>query len=568
MAWKFAFAAVVLAAAGCTGRIDGSSPPVPGGGGAPPPSPGGSPPGPGNPGPSNPGPGPGPTTPPPSGAAGAPTTCGPDQIGPSPLRRLTRLEYDNTVRDLLGERLPAARELGDDERAGVFPANFSRPMTELQFGQYAAAAAAAGERAVALMAKLLPCDPARGEPACATQFIRQFGRRAFRRPLDDTEAAQYEALFQVGRTGGGFGNGVKLVVQAMFESPHFIYLVEGPGALTQHQLANRLSYFLWKSPPDARLGAAADAGQLKTVQALRDEARRMLADPRAAEMLDDFHALWLALSKADTVQKDGKLYPEFEGLRGPVREETRRFVTHVLTEGDGRLATLLTASFSVVNAPLARLYGAAPPPGTTWQKVELDPRQRSGLLTQASFLAVHGAQDGSSPIHRGLAVREQFFCAELPPPPPDAAQNLPPPAPTRTTRQRTDQHRTDPSCSGCHQLMDVLGYAFESYDGIGRFRTTEGTVPVDDSGQIVGTDVDGPFKGARQLSERLVSSAQVQQCLVTQWFRYALGRLETPADRCALDTLARRFAQSDLKIPDLLLAIVESDAFRVRKGEE
>jgi len=545
-------AAVVALAAGCSGNIldpEGSSgaagPSEPGGStGA---SAGGSPAG-GNP-----------------AVKDAPTTCGPTELGVSPLHRLTRLEYDNTIRDLIGEDLDLARAFTEDERAGEFSGNFYTPVNELQLGQYATAAEAAAERAVARLSDLLPCQPSGDGAECATRFIQQFGRRAHRRPLAEQEVARYQELFELGRSGAGFENGIKLVVEAMLQSPFFLYLVEGPGPLDQHQLAARLSYFLWKAPPDAPLAEAADRGKLDTLVAFRKEASRMLEDPRADAMIADFHTQWLGLDKFEKLPKDTTLYPEFEDLKPAMAEETHRFVAEVMGE-DGRLPTLLTASYSVVNGPLAALYGAADH-GADWKKTELDPKQRAGLLTQASFLAEHGALDGSSPIRRGLAVRERFLCSEVPPPPP-VAENIPEAKPTQTTRQRFDEHRTDPSCASCHTMMDMLGYGFESYDGIGRYRTTENGITVDDSGAFIGTDVDGPFEGAPELARQLVKSKQMHACVTTQWFRYAFGRLDTKLDSCTLEAIAKRFTQADLRIPELLLAIVESDAFRTHRSEE
>jgi hypothetical protein len=352
----------------------------------------------------------------------------------------------------------------------------------------------------------------------------------------------------------------------MLESPNFLYLVEGPGPLTQHQLATRLSYFLWNGPPDAKLSSLADSGGLRTPESLRNEAKRMLADPRALEMIDDFHTRWLGLEKLPILSKDATAFPEFEALKPAMHEEMRRFATFVMSEGDGKLNTLLTAPFTFADSALAKFYGVQAS-GSGWQKVDLDPAQRAGMLTQSAFLAGHG-RDGASPIFRGIAVREQLLCVELPPPPPGADALLPPASPTKTTRDRLEQHRTDPECASCHRLMDVLGYGFESFDEMGRFRTTENNIKIDDSGEFVGTDVDGAFQGPVQLARRLSVSPQVRQCVTKQWFRYALGRMETELDACTLDAIQKRFEKSEFNLPELLMALVESDGFRIRRGEE
>jgi Protein of unknown function (DUF1592)/Protein of unknown function (DUF1588)/Protein of unknown function (DUF1595)/Protein of unknown function (DUF1585)/Protein of unknown function (DUF1587) len=537
---------------GCTGRI-GNSQSTPGGSPATPPG-GGVDPGPSSPG----GPSPGVGAP---IAPDAPRICGADQIGPSPLHRLTKVEYDATIDDLFGETMNLAKDFSADELAGTFTGNTFTPLTEMQFSQYATGASAAAEKAVTMLTRLVPCTPAGDGVACATQFIKQFGRRAYRRPVDNAELDRFLKLFDVGRTGtgvgaNGFANGVRLVVQAMLQSPHFVYLVEGPGALTQHQMAARLSYFLWNGPPDAELSAAADSGKLGTIAGLREQTKRLLADKRALAVIAEFHNQWLGLTRLPKLQKDATLYKEWDGLREAIIEESGRFVAEVMTADGGRLETLLTAPFSVTNGPLATLYGAKGGAADQWGKVALDARQRAG------FLAAHGALDGSSPIRRGLAVRERLLCSEMPQPPPGADANVPPLTPSTTTRQRFDKHRADPSCAACHALMDKLGYGFESYDGIGRFRTTENGVNVDDSGEVLGTDVDGPFKGAAELAKKLASSKEVHHCVTEQWFRYAFARLNGDADSCVMNALVDRFAAADFRISDLLLAIVESDAFR------
>jgi hypothetical protein len=538
----------VLAAslAGCVGSIDTGKPSDRGGGPTPPSSGSGG--GTGG-----------------SSAVMGPSACKADQIGFSPMRRLTRIQYDNSIKDLLGVDLGLSAHFSEDELAGSFPGNSFTPISESQYSQYAEAAASAAFKTVERLTQLLPCA-AQADDACATQFIRQFGRRAYRRPLADDEVSRYQALYKSGRTGGDFSAGITLVTEAMLESPHFLYMVEGPGPLTQHQLASRLSYFLWNAPPDAKLSGLADAGGLGTPDDLHKEAQRMLADPRAQAMMDDFHMRLLNLTKLDILQKDPAKYPEFEGWHPLMREEITRFTGYVMGQGDGRLETLLTAPYTFANAELGKLYGVKVT--GDWQKVDLDPGKRAGLLTQSAFLATHG-HEGSAPIFRGIAVREQLLCMDLPPPPPGADNMFPPPAPTKTTRERLLMHRVNPECASCHEMMDSLGYAFESFDDIGRYRTTENGVTIDDSAKIVGTDdVDGEFKGPIELGKRLARSKTVQQCVTSQWFRYAMGRTETKLDQCTLDLVNKRFKDSDFRIPDLLLALVESDGFRVRRPEE
>jgi hypothetical protein len=548
------FLLLAVALAGCVGAIDADKGNGNGGGG---PQGGGTPTGPGT------------TTPPPNIAVTGPTTCKADQIGTSPLRRLTRTQYDNSIKALLGVDLGLSKHFSEDELAGPFPGNYFTPVSESQYAQYASAAASAASKTVERLATLLPCATGTmtgaAEDTCSTQFIRQFGRRAYRRPLTDEEVGRYQTLFKAGRAGADFATGITLVTEGMLESPHFLYLIEGPGPLTQHQLAARLSYFLWNAPPDAKLSTLADSGGLATVDALRAEGKRLLADPRAQEMFDDFHLRWLNLTKLDILIKDGMKFPDFETLHPLMRQELTRFTGYVLGQGDGRLETLLTAPFTFANPDLGKLYDVKVT--GDWQKVDLDPTRRSGILTQSAFLATHG-HEGSAPIFRGIAIREQLFCVDLPPPPPGADNLFPPPSATKTTRERLLMHRVAPDCAACHALMDKLGYGFESFDDIGRYRTTENGVPIDDTAELVGTDVDGPFKGPVELGKKLAKSVTVQKCLTTQWFRYAMGRNETALDQCTMDAAFKRFQGSDFSIPELVIALVESDGFRVRRPEE
>jgi hypothetical protein len=242
--------------------------------------------------------------------------------------------------------------------------------------------------------------------------------------------------------------------------------------------------------------------------------------------------------------------------------ETARFSDHVIRSGDGLLDTLFTAPFSFIDAPLASLYGVTLPQGhDPTQPFQLDPTQRSGILTQAGVLAIHSHANQSSPVRRGKFVRENLFCQPLSPPPPDADTTPPEPDPNASTRERFEQHRADPQCAGCHGLIDPLGFGFENYDGIGNFRATEAGRPIDASGEITATDVDGAFVGAAELATKLATSPQVRACLAQHWFNYALGRTKSDADVCSLNAMTEKFAESN-NIRDLLLALVTTDAFR------
>jgi hypothetical protein len=464
--------------------------------------------------------------------------------------------------------------VGLDEKVGLFFSNANNPVTELLVEQYMTVADTVAAQAVQTqMSQLVPCDPAVEDPAaCGAKFVDAFGLKAYRRPLLAEERATLLSLFEAGRQDEGFADGVQRVVTAVVQSPQLLYHLELGAApagsadvtlLDQYVLGSRLAYFLWDSTPDAELLRAAGAGELANGDALRIQAKRLLDDPRAAETIASFHQQWLGTDRLGELEKDAEAYPEFDlELRDAMLGETARFSDHVIRTGDGLLDTLFTAPFSFLDAPLAKLYGVTLPAGHDPTKpYNLDPAERAGILTQAGVLAVHSHADQASPIRRGKLVRENLFCQPLSPPPPDADITPPEPDPNASTRERFEQHRTDPKCAGCHSLIDPLGFGFENYDGIGAFRSMEAGKPINASGEIKGTDVDGTFVGATALSRKLAASPQVRACLSQHWFNYALGRTKGDADACSMNAIAEAFSKSN-NIRDLLLTLVTTDAFR------
>jgi hypothetical protein len=496
-----------------------------------------------------------------------------DDPGPTPLRRLTHREYDATIRDLLGDDShPSATFPPESSPTGFDNEAQALDVDGMLAEEYLAAAETIA--AAADLEALLPCDAAvDGEDACAGQFIDEFGVRAFRRPLDADLRARYVALFADSRDAWGFDRAIELVVVAMLQSPRFLYrvelgLAEDEGEamvrLDGWELASRLSYLLWGSMPDDELFAAAQGGELDTPEQVRAQAERMLADPRARAMVGEFHAQWLKLPALATISKDEAVYPGFDALRPALDEETRAFVEHVIFDDDGDLRTLLTAPYTFVNADLAALYGVSSPGGTSLERVDLPAGQRAGLLTQAGVLAVHAKPDRSSPVLRGRFVRERLLCETMPEPPPDVDTTPPSVDPDASTRERFEQHTTDPSCAGCHVLLDPLGFGFEHYDGIGRWRDQDGASAVDASGSVVTGEGDVPFDGALELAEWLADSSQVRACVATQWFTWAHGRAPELVDACTTETLVDAFTAADGDIRELLVALTQTEAFYYR----
>jgi hypothetical protein len=229
----------------------------------------------------------------------------------------------------------------------------------------------------------------------------------------------------------------------------------------------------------------------------------------------------------------------------------------------------LTASYSFVNADLAALYGVdGPSSAGAFEQVDQDATQRAGILTQASLLTAFASSDESSPVKRGKLVRVRILCQDLPDPPANIP-DLPAPAPGVSTRERFAMHTSNPACSGCHGLIDGLGFGLEAYDGMGGFRTQDQGVDVDDSGEITATrDIDGPYMGGPELAQKLASSAEVRDCAPTQWLRFALGRREDDDDTCSLVELQDAFAASGGDLRELLVALTQTDAFLNYKAAE
>ena len=508
-----------------------------------------------------------------------PLACGTAvQPGPAPIRRMTRFEYDNTVRDLLGDTTHPAADFGAEEEALGFNNNAANLVTSSALVEkYMVAAEGIAERATEAMSSVVPCDPAAiGEDACAQQFIASFGKRAFRRPLAQDEAELLLGVYQQGRADADFRAGIEMVIEVALQSPAFLYRVEfgvTPRAgeatvrLDGWETASRLSYFLWGSMPDADLFAAAETGKLATKEDIAAQARRMLDEPRARDATGDFHQQWLHYDRIASVGKDAKLFPSWSPAVGQLmRAETSAFIDHVVFEDGGDLHALLTAPYSFMNKDLAAFYGVPGPAGDGFERVDLDPTQRAGILTTGTLLTINAHSNQTSPVHRGKLVRERFFCAQMPPPPKDVKITVPEPTAGSTARERFAEHSQNQACKGCHELMDGIGFGFENYDAVGRYRTEEDGQAIDASGSIAASDVDGSFDGAVAMSKKLAGSHQVERCYATQWFRYAYGRGESAEDACTLAALGDQFAETGGDIKELIVALTQTDAFLYRKA--
>jgi hypothetical protein len=507
----------------------------------------------------------------------APTVTGdPTAAGPMPLRRLTRREYNNTVRDLLGDTSRPADGFPADRDPSFLFRN-AGVVSEQDATAIRDAAEAMGALATKNAATLLPCQPTPDEAACARRFIETFGLRAWRRPLAAAEVDGLVAVFKKGRDVTGlalsFNEAAGLVIETMLQTAEFLYHWEfpsgpvpktGPLALGPYQVAERLSYFIWGTIPDEALLAAAAANRLSATADVEAQVRRMLADKKARETVSAFFGDLMHVDELDSVAKDDKTYPMFTAdVRAAMAAETRAFVENVVFDGDGKLATVLTAPYSFAGKALGVIYGTNKVTSAAPTRLDLDPTQRSGLLTQGAFLTVKGAPRGSNPPRRGAFLFGTMLCGALPPVP----ANVPPPADASTggtTRQRFEMHDTQDCARACHGVIDPLGFAFESYDGIGRFRTTDNGGAVDASGKVTLDGAERPYRDAVGMSALLARSAGVQGCMARQWLRFGLGRVETDADAASLKQTADGFAAADGSIRELVVAVATSRSFRYR----
>jgi hypothetical protein len=502
---------------------------------------------------------------------GNPLTCVTPEVGETPMKRITHREYNNAVRDLLGDDGKPADAFPPDTQVGLFDNTIdAQTVSQLLGDSYLDTAVSLAE-GIDDVNGLVGCDAATGD-ACVRPFVERFGRRAYRRPLTTAEVDALLAKSAEAREAEGAATGVRVVVASILASPNFLFKPEAGGdtsalpnakQATAFELASRVATLIWASVPDDPLLDAAQNGELVTREQVADQARRMLDHDNAKAAIASFYEQWLGLPLLSAASKDPDQFPMWsDTLRDSMREETKRFISHVLWEDDAHLSTLFTAPYSFINASLAELYGVSDGPAddTTFVKTDLDPTQRAGVLTQGAFMSSYANPQFSSPIKRGKWVRVRMLCQELPDPPANVPAP-PPPSPDVSTRERFQMHTESAACSGCHVLIDGLGFGLENYDGIGKFRTMENGAVVDASGRVNESDIDEEYTGGVELAALLARSGQARDCLPTQWLRYAMGREEDDEDTCSLVSLRQAFEASGGDMRELMVALTQTDAF-------
>ncbi len=501
------------------------------------------------------------------------------------LRRLTHSQYNNTVRDLLKDTSNPASQFPPEDYVNGFKNQYQAlSVSPILTEGYSRAAErlAAGAFRRGDSRGLIPCQAASDDDAgCRTRFIQTFGRRAFRRPLDAQEVAWHEAIF---KTEKKFLDGAQAVIETMLQSPAFIFwLEETPNPKWQpYAKASRLSYFLWDTAPDDALLDSAARGDLNTPEGMERVARRMLDDPRARDGIDEFVSEWLRFDRVLSASRERRLYPLFSReLAKAMTEESRRFIGDLVWNGRNFMGAF-TANYSFINSDLAAVY-KVPPPARDFQRVEFPAEsERAGLLGQALFLTLSSKPDDTAPTGRGLFVREQFLCQQVPPPPPGVDTNLPPVEESKpvTNRERMAMHASNQTCAGCHKLIDPIGFGFEKFDAIGmrrekhkllfypnltgaaarRAQPRQVELELDTKGSVAGIP-SSEFTSPRELGELLAKTPQCQECVVKQVFRYMSGRQDTPADRPVLNPALEAFRESGYQFKELMVALVKLREF-------
>ena len=511
------------------------------------------------------------------------------EAGPKQLvRRLTHSQYNNTVRDLLGDYSRPANRFPEEDFVDGFKNQLTaQGMPPLLVETYSTSAERLALNAFRIgdVNGVVPCKPSSAtDEKCRDAFVRQFGLKAFRRPLADDELRRYGAVFSTqARATRTFLEGARVVVEAMLQSPNFLFHVEGgpDGTRFDYDAASRLSYLLWNTMPDVALFDAAARGELKTVDGRMKAARRMIDDPRAKQALDEFFDEWLRFDRVQNAVKAraADFTPE---IAAAMAEETRTLLQY-LVWNDRNFMDALTADYTFISSDLAALYKVPAPPGE-FEMVKLPPTaHRAGILGHGSFLASTAGPTATSPTARGIFVRERLLCQHVPPPPPGVNQTLPEPTdPTsaRTRRQLMTAHVENATCASCHRLMDPIGFGLENFDAIGLWRDKETialpgrragesggrgrgnnvALSIDTQGEIAGIP-NSTFSDARQLGRILADSPVCQKCIVRQMFRYSYGRLETGTDEPTIDLIFDRFRDSGFRFKTLLLGLIESSEF-------
>ena len=491
------------------------------------------------------------------------------------LVRLSHEQYANTLQDLFGDSDGRDLSFAPDSLNGFkFDTSNDLRVDARSGPEYRASAEEMAARAVtdaSVFGRIVSCDTS--DAACPDQFIQSFGERAFRHPLSDAELSRFRTLFDLGgELGDGrdpFHEGVQLVLEAMLQSPQFLYRAQlgegqvknGRSSIDDWEMASRLSYFLYDSMPDAQLFQRARAGQLHTDEQIAGEVTRMLGDARVSGKFVSFHEQLWQFGRYAKIAPDSATYKNLpDKFVDRLLSASDAFLGEVI-DNNGGLEELLTAPYAFADSKLAPIYGKSAT-GDTPARIDFDKGEREGFLMQAGFLASNAYAIKTDPIHRGLFILRDVLCRAIPDPPPGAATTPPPPAttPIVTTRDEVSLLTGQQYCPTCHGQINEPGFSFEGFDAIGRTRTQDNGQNVDTTGSII---VDGdqvPFQSASDLVEALAQSDEARNCYVARWLEFANGREFATVDVALRD----RLAQQAMGVKELVTALVTAPEFRSR----
>jgi hypothetical protein len=498
--------------------------------------------------------------------------------GPPMVRRLTEEQYRNSIADIFA---PDIEITGRFERPFRSHGLIAVGTGEAGISPFAVEQYEASARGIAATVlgeerrdEFLGCSPAlehEFDEGCARQFLAEKGMLLFRRPLSQDELEQYVALSRASASQlNDFYGGLELGLYAMLVAPDFLFRIErtipsedGDAVeLDPYSRAERLSFFLVNSSPDAELLQAAADGELESSSGIRHQAERLMQDDRYREALRSFFADMLEFDRFDELSKDPQIYPAFNSdLAADAQEQTLLTIVDHLLDNDGDYRDLFTLRETFLSRPLGVVYQTPVPSRNGWEPVSFtEDSGRAGIQSHISFLALHAHPGRSSPTLRGYAMRQIFLCQEVPDPPANVnftaieehvgTANV-------TARDRLDIHSTEPSCAGCHKVMDPIGFALEAYDGIGAFRTHENGERIDLSGELDGT----PFASTDDLGRALRNHPETPRCLAQRMYTSAVGRDITWNDRYYLDWLIDGFAEENYHVPSLMQRIATSENF-------
>ncbi|HEY6079730.1 MAG TPA: DUF1592 domain-containing protein [Polyangiaceae bacterium] len=517
------------------------------------------------------------------GSGPGPQGCETVTPGKAQIRRLTRFEYSNVIRDLFGDTtnpgqlLPTETISQHGNLFGNDAALLSVSSAHAEkWGSVAAEVAARATATPEALGKLAACaSTAAPDDACARQVITSVASRAYHRDLQPTEVEAFLTMSKAAQGTGSWASGMAAVIEAVLQGPEFLYRVEHgvpapnqPGLRkpTPDELAARLSFLFWGTIPDEPLRMAAKSGQLDTPEGVKAQAERLLGDPRAKSMVRFFFDNLLPISGLTNLRRDAKRFPIYSrDFAAALREETQQLLEHTIFDADspGTWTAALTAPHTYVNEQLAGFYGIPGVTGPEFRKATWpDPTKRLGLLTQAGVMTGTIVTNESNPVLRGTFMINKIMCMNihLPTDPAVLAMvKVPENVNGTTARERFTQHSKQALCAGCHAVIDPVGFTFENYDPIGQWRDTENGVMIDASGSVPG--VEGAVNGPVELIKKLVTSEMVSECFAQHWLEFGYGKTHDDGDACIQADLNAAFKASGGNVKQLLVGLTQTDSF-------